>query len=193
MIPVVTPDEMRAIDAAAMEPVDQLIRRAGAAVAREAIDMLGGTYGRVVNVIAGRGNNGADGRDAARRLAALGSAQASGQLARLDRLAPHPAHRELLVQGGWGTDTGQFGRRIEASDPGPMRIAAGPGGRLHVLDQVNRRVQVFDAAGSPIDQVGPVPETAEDLVVTGDRLWVVAQPPPGDDRRLRLRLEILCD
>jgi ADP-dependent NAD(P)H-hydrate dehydratase / NAD(P)H-hydrate epimerase len=72
MIPVVTPDEMRAIDAAAPEPVDELIRRAGAAVAREAIDMLGGTYGRVVNVIAGRGNNGADGRDAARRLAARG-------------------------------------------------------------------------------------------------------------------------
>ena len=72
MIPVVTPDEMRAIDAAAPEPVDELIRRAGAAVAREALDMLGGTYGRVVNVIAGRGNNGADGRDAARRLAARG-------------------------------------------------------------------------------------------------------------------------
>ena len=44
MIPVVTPDEMRAIDVAAPEPVDELIRRAGAAVAREAIDILGGTY-----------------------------------------------------------------------------------------------------------------------------------------------------
>jgi hydroxyethylthiazole kinase-like uncharacterized protein yjeF len=72
MIPVVTPDEMRAIDAAAPEAVDELIRRAGAAVAREAIGMLGGTYGRVVNVVAGAGNNGADGRDAAQRLAALG-------------------------------------------------------------------------------------------------------------------------
>ena len=68
MIPVVTPAEMRAIDAAAPEPVDELIRRAGAAVARSAIDLLGGTYGRVVNVIAGCGNNGADGRDAADRL-----------------------------------------------------------------------------------------------------------------------------
>ncbi len=72
MIPVVTPDEMRVIDAAAPEPVDELIRRAGAAVAREAIDVLGGTYGRTVNVIAGRGNNGADGRDAAARLVARG-------------------------------------------------------------------------------------------------------------------------
>jgi NAD(P)H-hydrate epimerase len=72
MIPVVTPDEMRAIDAAAPEPVDELIRRAGSVVSRAAIDMLGGTYGRVVNVVAGAGNNGADGRDAARRLAARG-------------------------------------------------------------------------------------------------------------------------
>ena len=72
MIPVVTPDEMRAIDAAAPEPVDELIRRAGAAASRAAIDLLGGTYGRVVNVIAGAGNNGEDGRDAARRLRSRG-------------------------------------------------------------------------------------------------------------------------
>lgn len=72
MIPVVTPDEMRAIDAAATEPVEELIRRAGGAVSRAAIGMLGGTYGRRVNVIAGTGNNGADGRDAARRLRARG-------------------------------------------------------------------------------------------------------------------------
>lgn len=68
MIPVVTPAEMRAIDAAAPEPVEELIQRAGAAVAREAVGMLGGTYGRVVHVIVGTGNNGADGRDAADRL-----------------------------------------------------------------------------------------------------------------------------
>ena len=68
MIPVVTPAEMAAIDDAAPEPVDVLVDRAGRAVARAAIDMLGGTYGRVVVVIAGQGNNGADGRVAARRL-----------------------------------------------------------------------------------------------------------------------------
>ena len=62
MIPVVTPDEMRAIDAAAPEPVEVLIDRAGAALARAAVRMLGGTYGRRVVVVAGKGNNGADGR-----------------------------------------------------------------------------------------------------------------------------------
>ena len=72
MIPIVTPAEMAAIDAAAPEPVDVLIDRAGAAVARAARRMLGGTYGRVVNVIAGKGNNGTDGRVAGALLAARG-------------------------------------------------------------------------------------------------------------------------
>lgn len=72
MIPIVTPEEMGAIDAAAPEPVEELIERAGAAVARHALTMLGGTYGRRVVVVAGKGNNGADGRAAARRLTRRG-------------------------------------------------------------------------------------------------------------------------
>jgi len=68
VIPVVTPAEMRAIDEAAPEPVDVLIERAGEATFRAALDLLGGTYGRHVVLVAGKGNNGADGRSAARRL-----------------------------------------------------------------------------------------------------------------------------
>lgn len=68
MIRVITPERMRAIDAAAPEPVDRLVERAGAAVARAAIELLGGAYGRRVAVVAGPGNNGADGRVAAVRL-----------------------------------------------------------------------------------------------------------------------------
>jgi hydroxyethylthiazole kinase-like uncharacterized protein yjeF len=73
VIPIVTPDEMAAIDAAATESVDVLIERAGGAVARHAISLLGGVYGRSVAVVAGRGNNGNDGRVAARRLRARGA------------------------------------------------------------------------------------------------------------------------
>jgi hydroxyethylthiazole kinase-like uncharacterized protein yjeF len=65
MLPVLTP---AAVDEAAPEPVAVLIERAGAALAREALGLLGGTYGRRVTVVAGGGNNGADGRAAARRL-----------------------------------------------------------------------------------------------------------------------------
>lgn len=72
VIPVLTPAEMAAVDAAAPEPVEELVERAGAAVAREALRMLGGGYGRRVVVLAGKGNNGADGRSAARRLARRG-------------------------------------------------------------------------------------------------------------------------
>lgn len=68
MIPVVTPQRMRSIDAAAPEPVEVLIERAGSAVARSALRLMGGGYGRSVAVIAGPGNNGADGRVAAERL-----------------------------------------------------------------------------------------------------------------------------
>ena len=72
MIPVVTPAEMAAIDAAASESVDVLVERAGAAVARAALDEMGGAYGRRVVVVAGPGSNGADGRVAAQRLARRG-------------------------------------------------------------------------------------------------------------------------
>ena len=68
MIPVVTPEHMQAIDAASEVPIEKLIERAGAGVARAAVRLLGGTYGRRVVVVAGPGNNGADGRVAAQRL-----------------------------------------------------------------------------------------------------------------------------
>jgi NAD(P)H-hydrate epimerase len=72
VIPIVTPEEMRAVDAAAPEPVDELIDRAGRATAKVALEMLGGAYGRVVAVIAGGGNNGNDGRTAGEYLTRRG-------------------------------------------------------------------------------------------------------------------------
>ena len=68
MIPVVTPTEMKVIDAQATESEDVLIQRAGYAVANAALRMLGGGYGRRANVIAGKGNNGQDGKVAAQLL-----------------------------------------------------------------------------------------------------------------------------
>lgn len=62
MLPVVSVAEMRAADAASPVPEETLIRRAGTAVGAEARRMLGVVYGRRVVVVAGKGNNGADGR-----------------------------------------------------------------------------------------------------------------------------------
>jgi ADP-dependent NAD(P)H-hydrate dehydratase / NAD(P)H-hydrate epimerase len=68
VIPILTPEEMAAVDAAAPDPVEVLIERAGAAVAHHALVLLHGAYGRRVILLAGKGNNGADGRAAARQL-----------------------------------------------------------------------------------------------------------------------------
>jgi NAD(P)H-hydrate epimerase len=50
-----------------------LVDRAGGAVARGARRLLGGTYGRRVVIVCGKGNNGADGRVAGQRLAGWGA------------------------------------------------------------------------------------------------------------------------
>src|SRR3984957_20945234 len=73
VIPIVTPEEMAAVDRAASETVDVLIERAGYAVAQCAIRMMGGAYGRRGVVVARPGNNGSDGRAAAALLAARGA------------------------------------------------------------------------------------------------------------------------
>lgn len=98
--PIVTPAEMAQIDAAAPEPVEELIERAGSAVARAAIRMLGGTYGRRVVVVAGKGNNGADGRAAARRLEQRGVRVAVVDAADAPERLPDA---DLIVDAAYGT------------------------------------------------------------------------------------------
>ncbi|HEX4866960.1 MAG TPA: NAD(P)H-hydrate dehydratase [Acidimicrobiales bacterium] len=100
MIPVLLPAEMAAVDAAAPEPVEVLIERAGAAVAREALRLLGGAYGRRVVVVAGKGNNGADGRAAAVRLRRRGVRVEVVEA--VDAPAPLPA-ADLVVDAAYGT------------------------------------------------------------------------------------------
>lgn len=74
MQPVITPQEMAAIDAAAPESLKELIDRAGRAVSSQVLEMLGGQKNcrnKKVVVIAGKGNNGADGKRAAELLLKL--------------------------------------------------------------------------------------------------------------------------
>jgi NAD(P)H-hydrate epimerase len=119
VIPVVTPEEMAAIDAAAPEPVDVLIERAGAAVARVALAMLGGGYGRRVVVLAGKGNNGADGRSAARRLAKRGvRVTVIGTADAPERFGPC----DLVIDAAFGT--GFRGEWIAPHAPDGARVLA---------------------------------------------------------------------
>jgi hydroxyethylthiazole kinase-like uncharacterized protein yjeF len=100
VIPVVSPEEMRAVDAAAGEPLDVLVERAGAAVARVALEELGGAYGRRVVVVCGKGNNGADGRVAARRLRARGVRVVELDAATVPEVLP-PC--DLVIDAAYGT------------------------------------------------------------------------------------------
>lgn len=105
MRPVVTPEEMGAIDAEAPEAVEELIERAGWAVAVTARRLLARSYGKRVLVVAGKGNNGADGRSAARYLVRQG--------VRCDVVAPDDAAAmpvgavgerfDLVIDAGYGT------------------------------------------------------------------------------------------
>jgi hydroxyethylthiazole kinase-like uncharacterized protein yjeF len=75
--PILTADEALALERAAEAAgtsVDTLMERAGQAVARAAIRLCGGAYGRRAVIVAGKGNNAGDGFVAARYLAAHGMA-----------------------------------------------------------------------------------------------------------------------
>ncbi len=75
MEPVLTPEAMTGADArtiAAGTPLEVLMDRAGRAVAWTVRRALPGTYGRRVVVVCGKGNNGGDGRVAARVLETWG-------------------------------------------------------------------------------------------------------------------------
>jgi ADP-dependent NAD(P)H-hydrate dehydratase / NAD(P)H-hydrate epimerase len=118
MLPVLTPDEMAAVDAAAPEPVAILIGRAGTALAHQAVTMLGGTYGRRVVVVAGKGNNGNDGREAARRLERRG--------VRVQVISAHDAPptlpaSDLVIDAAYGTG---FRGEYVAPDPAGAPVLA---------------------------------------------------------------------
>ncbi len=118
MIPVVTPEEMGEIDRTAPESTEVLVARAGAAVVREATAMLGGTYGRRVVIVAGKGNNGADGRAAAAglrrrgvRVLVIDAADAPVRLPACD----------LVIDAAYGTG---FRGEYVAPDPGGAPVLA---------------------------------------------------------------------
>lgn len=98
MLSVITPAEMGVIDAAAPVSTEVLIARAGWAVATEAKRLLGGLYGRRISVVAGKGNNGADGRVGAELLRAGG--------ARVHLVSPDNAQipaADLFIDAAYGT------------------------------------------------------------------------------------------
>ncbi|MDQ1437135.1 MAG: ADP-dependent NAD(P)H-hydrate dehydratase / NAD(P)H-hydrate epimerase [Acidimicrobiaceae bacterium] len=180
MIPVLTVEEMQAVDRAAPEPVEVLIERAGAAVARTALSMLGSGYGKRVVVVAGKGNNGADGRAAARRLERRGvrvQVVEAGSLPVLPRC-------DLVIDAAFGTG---FRGSYSAPDAGgaPVLCVDVPTGGVVEADAT-----VTFAALKPVHLLSDcgVVEVADiGLDVSGARAWLVededvATGLPGRDR-----------
>jgi ADP-dependent NAD(P)H-hydrate dehydratase / NAD(P)H-hydrate epimerase len=94
---------MRRIDAESGIDERVLVERAGTAVAWTARSMLGGVYGRRVVVLAGPGNNGADGRIAGRILRSWGVALT---VIDIDRHTPPPneiGEADLVIDAAFGT------------------------------------------------------------------------------------------
>lgn len=100
MTPIVTPQEMTAIDAEAPVSTDVLIARAGYATARAAKAMLGGVYGQRIVVLVGPGNNGRDGEYAAEVLSGQG---ASITIHHLGELPKEIRHADLVIDAVLGT------------------------------------------------------------------------------------------
>jgi len=127
VIPVLSPEEMRAVDAAAPHPLHVLVRSAAQALAREAVGMLGGTYGKRVFVLAGPGNNGADARVAAELLERRG---VRTEILAVSHTNPHShdvalpsrvPRCDLVIDGAFGTG---FHGSFVAPDPGDALVLA---------------------------------------------------------------------
>ena len=183
MQPVLTIAEMQAVDARAARstPVDELVDRAGTAVARAALDLLGGAYGRRVLVICGKGNNGADGRVAARLLADRG--------ARVRTVAPGevtsvggPGDRvDLVVDAAFGTGFAGSYVAPEVAPGIPVLAVDIPSGVAGDTGEVSGRAL---AATRTVTFVTPKPGLlmGEGARLAGDLRVVDIGLPVGDHR-----------
>jgi len=190
VLPVVSVAEMRDADARAPVPVDVLIGRAGWAVATAASRMLGGAYGRRVVVVAGKGNNGADGRAAAAVLARHGA-----QVRLVEPGAP-VGTADLVVDAAFGTG---FRGAYRAPDPAaaavlavdiPSGVHGDSGEASETAVRATRTVTMAawkpglllgagaDLAGSvEVADIGlPVGEPRTHLIEDADRAWLPARP-----------------
>lgn len=154
---------MAGVDRDAPEPVEVLVGRAGYAVAREARRLLGGCYGRRIVVLAGHGNNGADGRVAARHLSAWGA-----KVQVVDAGVSLPPS-DLVVDAAYGT-----GLSRPWSPPGSgaaqvlaVDIPSGLSGLTGTGESMKCRMTVTFAAYKPGLLLGDGPERSGRVVLAG--------------------------
>jgi hypothetical protein len=83
-----------------------------------------------------------------------GKERSSGKIAELIKRQK----REIVFKTPWGSGPTELNHNIpqEASPEGPMSFAVDDSGRIFVLDQVNKRIQVYSSAGKHIKTI-PLP------------------------------------
>jgi hydroxyethylthiazole kinase-like uncharacterized protein yjeF len=121
--PILTPDQSNTLDRESQSrgiTGDALMEEAGRAVARMAVDLAGGVYGRRAVVVCGKGNNGGDGLVAARLLDRWGMGATAILLSDPGELSGPAARtfRQLSEAGGRWTRyrPEALSREIERSD-----------------------------------------------------------------------------
>ncbi|MBI4552963.1 MAG: NAD(P)H-hydrate dehydratase [Candidatus Latescibacteria bacterium] len=154
---ICTADQMRAIDQRAIDqygiPGLTLMERAGRVVARAAARMLGGTDGRRVEIVCGKGNNGGDGFVAGRLLAMDGArvhclllsdrpAVTGDARAQLDRA---DAAAVPIVE---ITEPGQLGERLHADLIIDAILGTGLKGPAHGLAAAG--IAVINRSNAPV-------------------------------------------
>lgn len=154
MIPVLTAAETRALDReteARGTPVAVLMERAGLAVARAALDLAGGAYGRRAVVICGKGNNGGDGLVAARHLSGWGMA---AEVFLLEPALGEPAATNLAALDRAGIpvrpfDVGSVRRSMERADVAIDAIF-GTGFRGSAEGAFAAAIELLGETGAPV-------------------------------------------
>ena len=134
-------------------PRRALMERAGRAVARAAVDLCGGVYGRRAVVVCGKGNNGGDGLVAARRSRAMGHAGRGGPDGAARRAARAAADEPRSPAPRSVCGRSPFGPRSMARELARADVAVdavfGTGFRGVPEDEWAEAIEILNAAGCP--------------------------------------------
>jgi len=101
-----------------------------------------------------------------------------GHVERAPRVATRPPEGEVIVRAAWGAEVGALGRKSpsEGAPEAPMSFAIDGRGRVHVLDQLNTRIEIFEpgheprVVALPSDTFQDIDVDARGRVVAVDRL-----------------------
>jgi NAD(P)H-hydrate epimerase len=152
MRPLVTPEQMATADKAAISagtPGFALMERAGKAVARAAIRLAGGRYGKRLSIVCGRGNNGGDGFVAARALRRAGASVRCLSVGGADEVkGDAAAHLELLREVGISLDP--FDERLLHDADVIVDAIFGTGFRGIAEGEAARAIEAIDRTAIPV-------------------------------------------